>query len=120
MTRRKPQAVDSRQVLDSQVSESQLQRDVLDLAARLGYLANHNYDSRKSGPDKGYPDLTLAKDGRVICAELKTERGRLSIAQLSWSMALIGAVEFYVWRPRHWSSGEIERVLMGAKKTEAA
>lgn len=115
-----PQAADSRALLDGQVSESQLQRDVLELAARLGYFANHTYDSRKSGPDAGFPDLILAKDGRVLAIELKTERGRLSIAQLSWSMALMGAVEFYVWRPRDLSSGKVERVLLGERGEKVA
>ena len=107
----------SRRILDQQVSESQLQRDVLQLAARLGWLAYHVYDSRKSGPDKGFPDLILAKAGRVpIAAELKMERGHLSMAQRQWLAALAGSFDVYIWRPRDWSSGRIERVLIGSEQ----
>ena len=116
MTTRRTQS--SRRILDQQVSESQLQRDVLQLAGQLGYLAYHVYDSRKSGPDKGFPDLILARDGRVIAVELKTERGRVSRDQARWIWALgaLDTIEIFVWRPRDWSSGRIERVLIGSEQ----
>ena len=50
----------------------------------------------------GFPDLVLAHpspDGGVIFAELKTETGRLSVAQIVWANALKPHVEHYVWRP---------------------
>lgn len=56
----------------------------------------------------GYVDLTMARDGRVIFAELKTEKGKLSPAQEEWRDALEGQ-EYYLWRPSHWPI--IERVL---------
>lgn len=101
-----------RAVLDDGAPEAQLQRDVLLYAGLLGYVANHNYDSRRSGPDAGFPDLVLAGHGRLIFAELKRERGRASPAQLQWKGELEAAgVEVYLWRPSSWSSGEIERIL---------
>ena len=122
-TRRRPRAINSRRVLDQQVSESQLQRDVLEMAKKLGWLAYHVYDSRMSGPDKGFPDIILAKRegaARVLAIELKTERGRVSTAQWAWLAALMGPLECYVWRPRDWSSGEIEAILAGRDGQRAA
>ena len=36
----------------------------------------------------GYPDLTLAKDNRVLWFELKAEDGVLSKAQMRWKMEI--------------------------------
>jgi hypothetical protein len=48
----------------------------------------------------GFPDLVLAHRTKgVIFAELKTEIGRLSPAQVVWANALKPHVEHYVWRP---------------------
>lgn len=48
---------------------------------------------------KGYPDFTLVRE-RVLWAELKSEKGRLSVSQKVWIEKLrqTGA-EVYVWRP---------------------
>lgn len=109
-TRKNPKT--ARQILDAMIEESQLQKDVIDLAHKLGFLANHNYDSRRSGPDKGLPDLILAGQGRALFIELKKENGRTSKAQLEWHHRLMDAgIESFIWRPSHWSSGLIERVL---------
>lgn len=48
--------------------------------------------------DPGFPDLVMAKAGRCIFAEVKTETGRISPAQRVWIEALNGAV----WRPSDW------------------
>lgn len=48
----------------------------------------------------GFPDLVLVRNGRLIFAELKSERGRISDAQEAWLARLAEAdVEVYVWRP---------------------
>lgn len=46
----------------------------------------------------GFPDITLARDGRVIFAELKTQTGRTTEAQRAW-LAAVGGI---VWRPEDW------------------
>ena len=68
------------------------------LAKLYGWLHFHDYDSRHSVP--GYPDLTLVRGERLIYAELKTERGRLTEAQRDW-LERLGrtCAETYVWRP---------------------
>ena len=54
----------------------------------------------------GFPDLVLARDGEIIFAELKSERGRLQPNQRRWIERLASAgaqsVEVHVWRPRDW------------------
>lgn len=101
-----------------QMSERELQDNVIAMARTLGWEPYHTHDSRRSQP--GYPDLTLAhvEQGRLVFAELKTERGRLRPAQVVWlgilrSVARDRGLEVYEWRPSHWLSGEIERVLRG-------
>lgn len=49
----------------------------------------------------GFPDYIAVRGSRVICAELKNEKGRLSEGQKQWIDLLeqSGKVEVYVWRP---------------------
>lgn len=111
--KREPAVVDSRALLDEQVAEAQLQADVLDLANRLRFACHHCYDSRLCGPHAGMPDLILVGHGRLIFAELKRQGGYESTRQRGWRFALQAAgAEVYIWRPRDWSNGTIERVLM--------
>ena len=70
-------------------SEKHFTAQVVELAERCGWLVYHTFDSRRSQP--GYPDLTMVRDGRVIFAELKTVKGRLSAAQKLWLAALSGS-----------------------------
>jgi len=53
----------------------------------------------------------FVRDGRLIFAELKSERGRLTHPQRLWLAALrdCDGAAAYEWRPSSWS--EIERVL---------
>lgn len=51
--------------------------------------------------DVGFPDLVLAHPRHgVIFAELKAERGRVSVSQRIWLLTLDAAgAETHVWRP---------------------
>lgn len=95
-----------------QIKEDQLQTWIIQLAKLTGWRYYHPHDSRKSVP--GYPDLTLvhAGQGRVIFAELKSSKGRISKAQQEWlsDLAATGQ-EVFVWRPADWISGTIQGVL---------
>lgn len=97
------------------VPEADFQRAVLDLAILLRWrvvhyrpvlrsLQWHGQTRRYSTPLQGHPgapDLILARDGRVILAELKTQRGRLSPAQRMWLTALGSHAR--LWRPSDWA-----------------
>jgi hypothetical protein len=93
------------------VTEKQFQAQVLDLARLLGWRVYHPWLSVRSAA--GFPDLVLCRPPRLILAELKTARGRLSPAQEEWLAALRACpgVEVHVWRPMDWDA--IIRVLEG-------
>jgi hypothetical protein len=78
--------------------ESVLLAQVRSLAALYGWRCYHTFDSRRSEP--GYPDVTLVRGDRLIFAELKTQRGRLTTVQIEWIELLrLTCAEVYVWRP---------------------
>lgn len=117
-----------RALLDSAISEKAFQAQVIQLAALHGWLCYHTFDSRRSAA--GFPDLVLVRDGRVIFAELKTERGKVSAHQRQWIDALLtttratwlygapdGVVSVYVWRPSQWNA--IEATLATRRKGAA-
>lgn len=81
--------------------EKQFLAAVIAVAKRLGWRAYHTHDSRKSAA--GFPDLTLWRE-RLLFAELKTDAGQLSAAQLNVIEGLREAgAEVYVWRPSDWA-----------------
>lgn len=98
----------ARQVLNEQEPEVELLAKVKELAEYTGWMVYHTYDSRRS--DEGFPDLVLVKD-RVIFAELKSEKGKLSPKQLEWIGGLrdLAGAAVCVWRPSDFD--EIARVL---------
>ena len=100
------------QIGAGQITEKQWLQQVRDLARLLGWLEYHTYDSRRSSP--GFPDLVLVHRAhrRLIFAELKRERGRVSPAQQEWFDALREAgQEAYVWRPSEFEA--VHRILKG-------
>ena len=100
------------------MSEREFQAAVIDYAERSGFRVAHFSDSRRQvAPGRlvgdrqaaGFPDLVLARDGRLIFAELKAEKGRLRPAQEVWLAALqeveadaAGRVLVRVWTPQAW------------------
>ncbi len=99
----------------ARLSESAFQTCLVNWARKHGWLVHHARTARESSGryatpiqgDKGFPDLVLVKEGRVVFAELKSERGRIKPDQVRWRDAITkGAVEYYLWRPSDW-----ERIL---------
>jgi hypothetical protein len=87
-------------------TEAGFLRAVIDLARLHGWLVYHPLPLRTAKGwatgtqgDAGFPDLTLAKGGRVILAELKTDAGKLTELQQRWVRASGAAV----WRPAMWA-----------------
>jgi len=73
---------------------------VIETAQWYHWRLYHTHDSRRS--EAGFPDLVLVRD-RIVFAELKSERGRLTFDQRKWLDALAAAgAETYVWRPTDW------------------
>jgi hypothetical protein len=116
-----PVAEDGLDVIARDMAEEDLLRHVKSCAAAFGWLVYHTRDSRRS--DAGFPDLVLLRPPRVIFAELKTERGRVTHDQALWLAKFEDlrrtrgapgvSCEVYVWRPSAWLRGEIEGVLRG-------
>lgn len=105
-----------------QAQEAEFQAQVIQLARLLGWRVAHfraaqtkrGWRTPVSADGAGFPDLVLARKGRVIFAELKTQRGKLSTAQECWQNELSGLpnddrVLVTVWRPADWS--DIEAAL---------
>jgi len=92
--------------LGTTVSEKELQSQVVRMARAFGWMAFHPWDSRRS--EWGFPDLTLARRGVVLFAELKSATGRLTPAQEAWAAEL---PNWHLWRPDDLLDGTIEKEL---------
>ena len=84
------------------ITERAFAAQVLDLAKLLGWRCYHSWTSIHS--PAGYPDLCMVRLSRILFAELKSEKGKLTPPQEEWLEALraTGKVEVYVWRPGDW------------------
>jgi hypothetical protein len=87
------------------MTEGEFTETVIELAKFRGWqvshfrpaMTEHGWRTPLAG-HKGFPDLALARNGVVILAELKTEKGRVTKEQEKWAAA-IGA-QYRLWRPR--------------------
>lgn len=103
------------------MSENALQEAILELAKLLGWRIAHFRPARRADGTwrtamqghVGFPDLVLLRPPRLICAELKSEKGQVSHEQSLWLNGLrtVHNVETYEWRPRDWDRGVVEAVL---------
>lgn len=80
---------------------------VLDTARVHGWRVQHVRPARTQRGwrtpvqgDRGAPDLLLARGGRVLLVELKSDRGRLGPGQGEWLAA--AGEHARLWRPRDW------------------
>lgn len=97
------------------LTEEQFQRRVVDAAHLYGWRVVHYRSAlNRSGQyrtplqgDQGAPDLLLAKHGRVLLVELKSDTGRLGTGQAEWAAA-IGPGLYRLWRPRDWTEVQAE------------
>lgn len=104
------------------MTEIEFEQAVVDLAHTFGWRVagfrpartQHGWRTPVKYDGKGWPDLTMVHpSGRIIFAELKTDRGALSAEQAEWADTFVAAiaadrralgvpsmVEYHVWRPR--------------------
>lgn len=110
----------AQKTIAANMTEVELQNLVIDMARFYGWLVHHDRPARRqsgawSTPiqgDRGYPDLTLAKPGRLLIPELKTQRGVRTADQIRWAQAL--HPHYRLWRPANWLAGDIHRALTTA------
>lgn len=98
-----------RRLIDRSYSEKEFQRQIVELAEMLGWYVYHTFDARRS--QRGFPDLALIRPPRLIFAEVKRQKGKVSEHQAAVLELLNRCphVESYVWRPSDWP--QIERLL---------
>lgn len=98
------------------MNESDLMRAVLDLSAHYGWrrsharpaMTAHGWRTALQG-DQGAPDLLLAREGRLLLVELKSESGRLGPGQGEWASAI--GDQWRLWRPADLRNGAIQGEL---------
>ncbi len=109
------------------MTEREFQDWIVGAARLLGWRVAHfrpawtekGWRTAGSYDAQGWPDLVLVRE-RIVFAEIKLERGRLSTGQVAWLDALGEAgQEIYVWRPTDWTSGAIEDVLRDVRAVAA-
>lgn len=90
------------------LTEDQFKKRIMDTAMLHGWRICHVRPARKLNgkwvtPVEGHaglPDLILARDGRVLLIELKSERGELTDDQLQWLLA--AGENGRLWKPSDW------------------
>lgn len=96
------------------MTEKELQNNVRAAALLFGWRYIHHWTSINSA--RGFPDCCMVRvrkdETRLLFAELKAARGKVSAEQHAWLADLAAAgAETYLWRPEHWLDGTIEKVL---------
>lgn len=91
------------------ITEKQLESQVKDLAKMFNWMYYHTWRSIHS--PAGFPDCVMIRDDRIVVAELKSERGKVTPQQEGWLKAFkaTGMAECYLWRPSDFD--EIVRIL---------
>lgn len=97
------------------MKESEFQDNIIELAQLKGWMVAHFRAVRVQRRDgsvyhctpvqaqgAGFPDLILLKEGRLIVAELKSDKGKTSPEQDKWLDLFCTVSEAYVWRPKQW------------------
>jgi hypothetical protein len=82
------------------ITEKDFESQVKDLAKLFGWKYYHTWRSFHS--PAGFPDCVMVREDRLIFAELKSEKGKVSPEQEDWLLAVkvVGKpVESYLWRP---------------------
>lgn len=88
--------------------EKDWQKQVIDLARILKWrvahfrpaMTKHGWVTPVAADGKGFPDLLLTRDDRLVVAELKSDTGKLAVDQTIWLAAFEAAgAETYIWRP---------------------
>ena len=103
------------------MTENELLTCVIDLAHLYSWRVLHirpartekGYRTPLQGDGVGWPDIFAVRDERIVVAELKSDRGRVTDEQQKWLTALSYALQAntYVWTPAEWENGTILRTL---------
>ena len=116
-----------KKLIKPKITEAAFTSQVIKLAQTLGWKTAHFRPGMTSrigkegeaiwvtpvqGDGVGFPDLVMIRQGRLVVAELKSENGIISTAQIKWLEAFdtlkIG-IEVYLWHPAQFE--EIAEIL---------
>mgnify|MGYP001617279218 CR=1 FL=1 len=87
---------------DHLLTEKEFSQQVVDYARLRRWRVARWPTWRSTGTNPGVPDLLLVRE-RIIFAELKAGKGKLTPDQQSWLNLLEAAKqEVYIWRPSDW------------------
>jgi hypothetical protein len=97
-------------MFDEKTTERQWQAWVIHNAMYNKWSHYHAPDNKPDGLTgkvqmivAGFPDLVLVKGNRLVFAELKREKGKVTEAQKVWLKRLEATgAECYIWRPSQW------------------
>lgn len=91
------------------MTENELKQHIVTMARKQGWNVYHvPQTTMRNGGGRGYPDLTLARDGEVQWMELKQEDGKLTSEQAGWQLAL---PRCEVIRPSDLARGRVDELL---------
>lgn len=89
------------------MNEAQYVQRIIDTAHLYGWLVTHFRPARTDRGwrtalqgDSGFVDLVLAKAGRVLHVEVKTDKGRVRPDQIAWAKEI--GPTYRLWRPKDW------------------
>jgi hypothetical protein len=96
------------------LTENEFQKSVIELARRFKWKCVHfkpamvgkgRWVTPVQGDGRGFVDLVLVRDTRLLFAELKADKRYPSPEQRAWIDALRAAgQEVFVWRPADWDT----------------
>jgi VRR-NUC domain len=103
----------ARRLLDLEISETAYRNTIVAAARLHGWLVHHcrpaqdrrgQWATHIQG-DPGFPDLILVRGGRMLCLEVKAEKGKATAAQEAWigAMRRVPGAVAEVVRPSTWS-----------------
>jgi len=112
MSARKKVTLTSKRDWTLQISENELQENILDIAKTFGWRRAHFRPARTKygwrtpvqADGKGFPDLVLVKPPRLVIAEVKRQKTDPNEYQREWlnDFAGVPCVEVYTWKPSDW------------------
>ena len=81
------------------MTEKELQASLVRAAKTFGWRVYFTWRSLHS--PKGFPDLCMVRGDRLIFAELKTDKGKVTPDQQAWQddLRAFGKCEVHLWRP---------------------
>ena len=117
---------EAKKLIDLSISEKDFQDMVVDAAEKWGWLVHAERPAKSNKGwvtpiqgKEGFPDLVLCKPPRLILAELKSQKGKVSTPQQEWLDALAICteaaidVDVVLWRPSDFK--DILAILGGDK-----